>query len=409
MKKNLLIASLAVLFFAAWASAGNLEVSSTNYDPTPAAPGNEITLWVHLINNSNGDSKNAVFNLDLKSDISGSTFPFSLVPGEQAQQSIGTIPAYQTALITYKILVDPKTPDGSYTIKLETGEDGKISKSTPATIQVLKRKPALMVVSSSPASAEIGKTASLQLVLQNTGNSNALNISIGLSEDRTVTTTGVVVERDIVPLGAAFSNIKSLKIDETANAQIPLMINPSATPKAYYIPLTLTFYDENRTKYTQTEYVGIKVSDNAELGASVSDITPLLAAGQKSAITVDIFNTGTGTAKYLTLSAKADFATFKQGNFFIGTLNSDDSDNITLNATVPSTENSGLHILEITMKFKNEFGEEQAIVQKIPVMLYTPAEIASQSSQQTPWTLYLIVILAIVGIAYWIFGRKKKK
>ncbi|MDO8647036.1 MAG: hypothetical protein Q7R70_01295 [Candidatus Diapherotrites archaeon] len=399
---------LGVLFFAALAVAGNLEVSSTNYDVAPASPGGTIILWAHVFNNSNGISEKGIVNLKFKS-AGGSEFPFSLAIGEAAQKNLGNVLANQTALVSYKILVDPKTPDGSYTLYIETGENSNIEKSTPISIIVLKRKPALMVVSSSPTSAEIGKTASLQLILQNTGNSNALNISIGLAEDRTVTTTGIIVERDIVPLGAAFSNIKSLKIDETASAQIPLMINPSATAKAYYIPLTLTFYDENRTKYTQTEYVGIKVLDNAELGASISDITPLLAAGQKSAITVDIFNTGTGTAKYLTLSAKADFATFKQGNFFIGTLNSDDSDNLTLNATVPITENAGLHTLEITMKFKNEFGEEQEIVQKIPVMLYTPAEIASQTSQQTPWTLYLIAILAIVGIAYLIFGRKKKK
>jgi len=407
--KKVLFFSMAVLLFAAFALAGNLEVSSTNYTPAPASPGGSITLWAYVFNNSNGDSKNAIFNLDLKSNITGTNFPFSLESGELAQKELGTIPANQTVIVSYRILVDPKATDGSYTIYLQTGEDGKIAKSTPLTLQILKRKPSLMVVSSSPASAEVGKTAELQLLLKNTGSSNALNISVGLAEDRTVTSTGVVVERDIVPLGAAFSNIASLGIDEEKSVTIPLMINPSASPKAYYIPLRLTFYDDNRTSYTQTEYVGIKVFENAELGASISEITPLLAAGQESKMTLDIYNTGIGTAKYLTLNVKSDFASFKQSEFFIGSLNSDDSDSLTLEAMVPKTENSGEHSLEITMKYKDEFGTEQTVVQKIPAMLFTPAEIASQTSQQTPWALYIIALVVVAGIGYWLLKRKKKK
>lgn len=407
--KKVLFFSAAVLLFAAFAFAGNLEISSANYDPTPAMPGSYMTLWVHVKNNSNGDAKNAVFNLKLVADESDSDFPFSLEAGESAKKSLGTIIANQTALVKYKILVDSKALDGVYTTYLETGENSTILKSTPFSIQITKRKPTLMIVSSSPLGAEAGKKAELELLLRNTGNSNALNISVGLAEDRTVTSTGVVVERDIVPLGAAFSNIQSLGIDEQKTVSIPLLINPSASSKAYYVPLRLTFYDDNRNSYTQTEYVGIKVSKEAELGASISEITPALAAGRTSEITVDIFNTGFGTAKYLVFEAYAGEIQLKQREFFIGSLESDDSDSISLEASVPAGMSVEGAEIEIKMTFKDDFGEEKVFTKKLYLSAGGAQDSTGQSQEQSPWFVYAIVLVAIAGIGYWLFSRKKKR
>lgn len=409
MKNRILLSFFGLLFFVVFASAGNIDVSSVNYDPTPASPGDTITLWVHLTNNSSVDSKNVAFTLNLKSENSGTNYPFSLVSSETALKNVGTVIARQTALVKYQILVDSKTPDGLYKINLESGEDNVIQKSTPYTIRVLSRKPTLAVISANPTSAEIGKKTSLEIILQNTGSSNAFNINVRINEDRTVTSTGVVVERDIVPLGAATTNIASLGISEKTTATIPLLINPSATPKAYFVPVSLEFYDENKTKYTQTDYIGIKVFNDAELGASVSEVKPLLAAGQDSKISVDIFNTGLGTAKYLVVKAKTDFASLKQGEFFIGSLESDDSDTVSLDAHVASNENTGTHFAEITMVYKNQYGEEQTVVKKLPVVLYTPAEIAKQSQQESPMLLYLGLIVAAGIIVYWLLKKRRKK
>lgn len=408
MNKKLLTVLFALASIAVFASAGDLGISSSNYDPTPAVPGGYISLEVHVFNNSNNDSLNSVFNLNLKGS-NETSFPFTLDPQDTPLRNLGKVPANQTVLVRYRILVDPEASDGTYTIKLETGEGGKIIKSVPFTIKVLSRKPTLSVISAAPTEAQIGKTTSLKLSVKNTGSSTAYNISVGVGEDRTVTSTGVVVERSIIPLGAAFYHIDLMAVSAESSVEIPLMINPGATSKAYFIPITLSFYDENKTKYSDTAYVGLKVSDTAEISANFESSEPLAQAGQKSKVTINIYNIGNGTANYLTAKLQSDALSLEQDEFFIGTLEPDDSDTIILsNALVKSSIKPGVYPVKVAFSFKNEFGEEASIVKTVNLKVYSAQEIAEHSQQQSPILLYAIIIVLIVVGFWYFFGRKKK-
>src|SRR3989344_471333 len=398
MNKNILLAVLMVLF-ASTVFAVNLDIDSVSYEPAPAIPGDYITLWVHLKNNSRNVSENTVFNLDLSQDSSDANFPFYLEPGDESLRELGNILPFQTALVKYRILVDPAALDGSYEVKLEAGEDGRIDFSNEFTIEVSSRKPEIVILSSSPISAPIGKTNNLQLVIKNVGSGKAVNLEIGISKERTVTSTGVVVERNIIPLGTAFSNVPELSAGETATLQLPFVINPDSESKAYFIPIEIKFQDENKNEFSQDEFVGLKVSDEPELGVVISDTIPLPFPGGSTEITIDLYNNGVGRAKFLVAKIDSDFFEMRQNEYFIGSLESDDFDSLTLEGKIKSDAQPGDHMLKLSLVYKNDFGDEKVFEKDLPVKIYSAEEISAQGEQGNPLFL-VIIILVIAGVGF---------
>ena len=405
-KKIVFLLAAALLLFAAFASAGDLVVSSVNQDPSPATPGSYLNLSVNLTNNSNGESKNAVFNLNLKRPGSESEFPFSLAPGEAALKNLGTISARQGAVVKYRILVDPEALDGNFTIYLETGEDGKVLRSTPYNIRILGTQPTLSIISATPTEAAIGNTAAITLSLKNTGSSTAYDLSIGLSEERTVTTTGTVVERDIVPLGSSTVSLPKISPGTVEAVELPILINPSAQARAYFIPVKITYYDSQKVKYTDTQYVGLKVFDEAKIGANATPAEALYP-GKKAKISLELYNAGNGTAKFLNVKVSSGFANFKQSGYYIGSLESDDYDSISLDAEVRKDVQPGDYSLEVELSFKDAFSQDKSVRLEVPVKVLTEAEALQQSQQQAPVLLYAIIVLAITGAAWWFLKKKK--
>ena len=64
--------------------------------------------------------------------------------------------------------------------------------------------------------------------------------------------------------------------------------------------------------------------------------------------------------------------------------------------------------LLLAFSYKNGFGEEVSVEKKVPFKIYSAAEIAAQNPAQTPWLLYIGIIVA-AGIGYWWFKKRKKK
>ncbi|VVB99658.1 Uncharacterised protein [uncultured archaeon] len=385
--------------------AGNLAVSSANYDPAPAIPGRSMDFTVHIYNNSNYDAKDVIAELGLRQSDAYSDFPFSPDSEGGTVKQLGNLPAYQSATAKFRILVDPQALDGQYTISIKAGEDGKASLSVPFTVRILSRKPIISLESSSPDSAAIGKMVTLAVSIRNTGSSSAEGISIGIGEDRTVTTTGAVVERSVVPLGAASIQIQSLSPGRDANVELPAIINPGTEPKAYFIPIVIEFYDENKVKYTQTEYAGLKVSSEAELRASVSGIVPAFSQGEKSRAIINVFNSGTGKARLASARVSSDFAGMGPQDYYIGSLSPDESYSFETEASVPEGTAPGKHEFMLQIDYKDAFGESRTVERTIEVDVL-PAASAKGSD---PWPAY-VVLAAGIGAAFaWFIAANRKK
>ena len=290
---------------------------------------------------------------------------------------------------------------------MEAGDNGKVKTGSPFNVRVVNRRPVVKIVSATPTTAVIGETAGLQLTLKNIGSSMAKSVSIALSEDRTVTTSGVVVERSLVPLGASVAQLESLDVGETANVSAQVVVNPGTLPKAYYLPLKLEYFDSNKTQYSSTESIGLKVSGKIEPGASAEN-GALFYPGSSSELTVDVYNRGNEDAKYLLVKAAADFMQLEQEEFFIGSLEPDDFDSITIKGRVSANAAPGEHLVRLVFSFKDSFENPGEVARELPVVVRSIEEVEQNGNNYQP-ALYAVAGLLALAVLWRVFGGGKGK
>lgn len=402
--KHILLLLVALTLFLSTAHA--LQVTSYNVEPSPVLPGQTFTLYAYVYNETTSTAKDVQSILVLGKNSQDTPFPFSIEPTDSIVRNLGSIPAFTTIQVQYQIRVDPSATDGTFTIQVladsASGGGGKLD----IPIQIYTRTPVLTIVQSSPSSALVGETMNLQLTLKNMGVSPAYDIVVSLAEDRTVTSTGVVVERSIVPLGSASTFVGDLTIGDTKTITVPVSISPTATSKAYFVPVTIDYYDANRSAYSSTDYIGLKVSGEPELNAYPSDADPLPQAGKSSRLSIDIFNTGLGPAKFVTASVSSDVFVSTQSDYFIGTIESDDFDTIVVDSIVSSSASPGMHPVSVTINYKNEYGDVQSFTKEVQMRVYSSGEANGGNGDSSPLPL-LLGLIVIGGVIWWFRFRKQ--
>lgn len=405
--KHVLVLFLVLIAFSAFAHAQAITISSYNVDPSPVIPGQNFTLYAYVYNNTAISARDVVFTLELGKDASDTSFPFSIEPTDTLTRELGTIPPYTIVLVKYVIRVDSAALNGSYPLQLKAGERDKPSGILTASIQVLARNPILSIIQLTPFQVGVGETQTLELIVKNTGSSRATDIVVSLKEDRTVTSAGAVVERDIIPLGASSFYVSGISPGETAAISIPILVNPAASSKPYFVPITLDFYDENKTQFTSTDYLGLKVVGQPSLGLIVADIEPLLVPGKNSRLTIDLFNNGLGPAKFVQAKVSSNFFSIPTNEFFIGTVESDDFDSLVLDGTVASNTIPGEYPVNVFISYKNEFGEVTDMNRMVNVRVYAASEVPSANGKED-FPIWIIVIV-VIALGYWWFKLRKPK
>jgi len=386
---------LFVLLFAATVSAVNLDINSVTYSPSPAVPGQFVDLWVVVKNTSGAASKPVVFSLDLE-------YPFSLDPGLSVEKNLGSIRGHDSVLVKYKLRVDSEALNGSYTIRLRTSEEGATTTSTPYVIDIQRISPQIEIISASPIEIAPGQVAEVNLTLKNIGSGKALDVLVGSIEDRTVTSTGVVVEREIKQLGSSFVYVTEIKDGQERIVVITLGVNPEADQQTYMVPITVKFKDEELTEYSATKYIGIKVTQNAELDSVISGYSVKPFPGATTELTFDLFNVGVGDAKSLVVLLSTDIGEFDNTKQFIGTMSADDFDSfkaeIKLNGDLPKGE----YPITVTMKYKDQYGADETMTKTLMLKVY---DITDVSTAEFNIWFYIVVLMVLFFVGR--FGYKK--
>lgn len=388
MNTKILAALIATLLLSSPVFAGSLEALSASYDPAPVAPGSQVTVWVQIKNDSYYKAENTLVKIETE-------FPFSLQPGEAAEKNLGTVKGYETITAEYKLLVDAKAVDGAHSIDVLVGEEF-LSKESSFTINVLSRTPKLEIVETSTNELTPGAVETVELSIKNIGGSIAKDIVLKVNPERTVTSTGVVVEREIVSLGASANYIDSLEKDEMAKVQLALAVNQDATLKNYSIPVTLEYFDQNGSAKTETGYLGIKVTADAEVDAVINSISPGAYPGGTSEIVVDMFNIGLADAKYVVIELEGEHITAEEPRQFVGTLEADDFDSFKTKVRISPTAPAGPVPMTLKIIYKDDQLQEQVSTKN----LYLEAGAAGQGGGFDIFG----AILGLIGLALQLVG-----
>ena len=212
-----------------------------------------------------------------------------------------------------------------------------------------------------------------------------------MQEDRTVTATGSVVERDVTSLGAAATNVGTINPGETKIATLKVSVSNTAIIKNYTLPILVSYNDQTGTRIESTSYVGLKVFATADLDATIKE-------NLNGQITVELFNKGLGKAEFTLVELEATNATIDKPKQFIGTLGANDVDTVKTNIKYTGGET--------TLTVKISYLDSDA-KQKVKEIILTP-EVQIVAQEGPNWLLILVVII-VIGAGIWQFVLKKKK
>lgn len=404
MKKMLLVGLFLVLFTLS-VHAQAMQVDSISTDPSVVAPGQTFTLIAYISNATASPSQSVVATLDLREDATDTEFPFSIEPTDSLTRSLGNVPGFSTIQVKYQIRVDSSALDGTYPVTLRVKDSSGIGGTLTFPVEISGRQPILTIIEATPSLVKSGDTVSMQVTLKNTGSSPAYDIRVSLKEDRTVTSTGTVVERTILPLGAASAYAPQLSAGSLIVLNIPILVSPVAESKPTFVPVTLDYTDSAKTEYTSTDYIGLKVTSEPILDVIIADAEPVLVPGSTSKLTIDLFNQGLGPAKFVTVSVSSSFFTAPQTEFFIGTIESDDFDSIILDASVLPNTPLGENSFTVTVSATNEYGDPITFTKNLSASVY--GSVPNGNGGDSP--LGIIFILALIGLGVWWFRFRKPK
>jgi hypothetical protein len=383
--KIIMFATLIALIGSAYAAFP--EVTQVSYTPNPAVPGTTITMLIQIENTDSTAQKGVIVSLE-------DTYPF-IVKSTQSEpnpKNIGDIEVYGKALVQFTLYVDPTAENKTYsipvTIKLQNEASGK---KTNHDILVGGKDPIVKVISVTEEKLLPGEEKEINFTLQNVGTSPAHYVVLEMQEDRTVTATGSVVERDVTSLGAAATNVGTINPGETKVATLKVSVSNTAIIKNYTFPIIVSYNDQTGTRIQSTSYVGLKVFATADLDATIKE-------NLNGQITVELFNKGLGKAEFTLVELEVTNATIDKPKQFIGTLGPNDVD------TVKTTINYSGGETNLTVKISYLDSDAK---QKIKEIILTPT--AQVIAQEGPNWLLILVILVVVGFGVWNFVLKKKK
>lgn len=385
--KMVMFATLLALIGTAFAAYP--EVTQVSYNPSPAVPGTTITFLVQLENTDSTAQNDVIVEIE-------NNYPFTVKTDESNPnpKNIGNIEAYGKALVQFTLYVDSTAENKTYSIPIiVTGKGFESGKKTSHEIIVSGKEPIVKVISVTEDKLLPGEEKEIIFTLKNVGTSPAYYVVLEMQEDRTVTATGSVVERDVTSLGAAAANVGTINPGEEKTAKLKISVNNTAIIKNYTLPITISFNNQAGERTENTSYIGLKVFGTADIDATIKE-------NLNGQITIEIFNKGLGKAEFTLVELETTGATIDKPKQFIGTLGANDVDTVKTNITYTTVDQSAS--LKVKVSYLDSDAKQKVKEISLPIA-------GSITSQEGPNWALIIIVLAIVGFLVWNFVLKKRK
>lgn len=229
------------------------------------------------------------------------------------------------------------------------------------------------------------KESSLELKVKNTGKSIE-NLKISFPDGSIK-----MKEKERVDVGDLASN---------SEEDISFVVFASLNPGVNNVEALLE-WEENGEKKSDTIKIPLTVTSDSEIGVYLEAKPSPLRAGEQHALTLRISNLGSYTINNVEVEVKSSAFEILdiQSVKYIGEIKNDDYGNIKFDVNAP--EKVGTGNITISINYKDQSGEWKTTTVTEELNVY-PKESKGNGS-----LLYVIIALALAGIVYWKFFRKR--
>jgi hypothetical protein len=264
---------------------GNVALISTtliNQDPDPALSGDIVEVRIGIENTGGAGAQDQVIEIDPE-------YPFSLVPGEDATQYIGTVQGYQTTttdtanmrVVKFRLLVDKDASAGTYNLNvLHYAQDSTVKQKDTLSIDVNSKEIA-EIINIDKTVIVPGKQSGLKFQITNVGNSPLNDITFSWKNSDGV----------ILPVGSDNTkHIKNIGVRQSADVEYQVIADTNADSGLYQLDLTLSFTDSSGSgTTTMSTIAGIYIGGGTDFDVAYSE-------SSGSDVSFSIANVGSNTA-----------------------------------------------------------------------------------------------------------------
>ncbi|HLC64519.1 MAG TPA: COG1361 S-layer family protein [Candidatus Nanoarchaeia archaeon] len=407
MKRILLVVLIGLA--AAVSAYGTTTVPSTSYkinislvnqEPDPVEPGGIVEVRFKVENAGADKANNILVELLPK-------YPFSILPGDSAQRSIGSLQARQVGengvIVKYKLKVDESAVEGEndLTLRYKIDSGGWITpKDFSIAIRTFDSILYVVDVDSVPRAISPGGVGKITIKYKNLADSLIRNVK-------------TKIDLSSVPFAPVQSSnvkvIEEIPALSSAEVEFSVMAEAGAQSKAYKIPLELSYNDELNTRYATNDTIGLVIGGVPELAINIEE-SEIVRSGTSGKIVIKFVNRGPVDIKFMNirLEDKDNVKVIGPKEAYIGNIDSDDFETEEFNIYV---ENGESVAIPFEISYKDANNNDYSEKMELPITVYSASEaqkygLANGNSSIGIFIAFLIVALGVGGYLY--YKRKKK-
>ncbi len=269
--KKIMLPVLIILLMTAYTPAVHadlagstvLSISLANYDPDPAIAGDTVDVYFAIENNGGMTTNDLMFEVV-------PSYPFELVSGENAVQSIGVIPGYQpdstqnVKVLKYTMLVNKDAPAGNYELQVKYYEPGSTQAALTNLYLEVKSQETAEVIQIDKSTIVPGQQSSLKFTINNLGNAPLQDLTFSWDNDQNI----------ILPVGSDNTrHINYIGIGNSTDLEYQVIADTNAVAGLYKLNLHLSYNDYSSSNQTQTieTSAGVYVGGGTDFDVAFSD------------------------------------------------------------------------------------------------------------------------------------------
>lgn len=387
--------------------APDLRVTLPMQDPDPVEPGKEVEVSFKIENN--GTTAN-----DVTFEVVPE-FPFSLVPGESASKSVGTIgtsqDGKQNVIVRYRLKVAQDAVDGNYKIKVRWKTEDFDSWVMHENLRIkVQSRDAIISVDkfiTEPSVVEPGSKTKLTILLKNYATSLLRDVKVmidlGKSGDEST---------PFSPIGSTNEKVLSyMEPGSSKSVEFELLVDPDAASKSYKIPVSIKYYDSLSKTYNKSNIVTVVVGGEPDVSIYV-DSSTIYNAKSAGEITVKIVNKGLPDMKFVNvrLANSSKYRIISPAEVYIGNIDSDDYETADFKLYIERTSDKKV-VLPLTVAYKDANNKNYKNVVNLELPLYSPSEAKrlGLSEGNGSFTWVILIVLAAAGFFGYRYWKKRRK
>jgi len=383
---KVLLAAIIILSSAGVSEAvlleNSLKISLIKYDPYPVSPGSDFNIWVQVKNI--GDNEVSGASIEFVPE-----YPFSIKAGESAVKYPGTIREKDEIVYKYAVHVDRDAFVGTNTIEIGYRVDGTFTKrefDIEVGSEVVDARGTVRLESCvvSPEALIPGDTATLTLKLTNSATKYTIEMDgsdyIMNAQIQSAELSGDDGLIDVT--SEPYYNVGIIGPGDSVELPFTIQVKNNTPDGTYFLNFNLK---GSARLYSLNLKIPVTV-DSSNIDAVLSE-TPELNPGR---IVLSVANNRPNTVHAVTVIPSGN-ATFEPGEYFIGTMESDELFTVKFDMK----PESDLTDVKFKLRFKNgnNWHETDALT-----MMLNDSTSSHAQKRESPLNLTVIVILAAVLI-----------